>query len=206
MGGLRSACGVVVLGLIINATALAEDLNPPTWRGYANTSWASWEFSTNANDPAPYDDGFLPWGDPFMSVEPGAGQDWMDISEGRQGVWPLSGWIDVTMQNDPIERPFKEIWLQLTWWPQNETAFPTISITDPPGPIITNPLSEEMLPDGWMYSIYHLQIQPNPSQESLRIQGAIDVDEVVIDTWCVPEPVSLLLIALGGLILSIRRR
>ena len=50
-----------------------------------------------------------------------------------------------------------------------------------------------------------LNIEPNPAFEIVRIDGAVMVDEIVIDTICIPEPASLALLGLGGLALMRRR-
>ncbi len=47
---------------------------------------------------------------------------------------------------------------------------------------------------------------PGPSGDGwINLSGGIDVDELVIDTWCVPEPSALALLIIGGL-LAVRRR
>jgi hypothetical protein len=200
--------GFVCALLLMATSAGADDFAPPLWRGFPNTTWGQWEFGTDDQTP-PADDGFFAFGDPSMTVTPGTNMGWLDDYEGRQGVWQLSGWFDVTLQNDPVERPFKDIWLQLTWFPQNETAAPVIEILDPEvsEPFVTTPTDDEELSDGWHHTVFHFQIFPNPAEETLRVQGAINVDEVVIDTRCVPEPATLVLVVTGSIgVILLRRR
>jgi hypothetical protein len=188
-------------------TAAADDIAPPSWRGDDNTSWVQWEFSTDANPPM-YDAGVLPWGDPQITVTPGCDcLEWIETHEGRQGVWPLSGEIDVVLENDPVERPYKDVWVQVTWLEQVSGAVPRIEVLDPYYIYDDTPLFYEAdLGDGWHHSVFHLPISPNPAQETLKISGAIYVDELVIDTQCAPEPTALGLILFGGMAALARRR
>jgi hypothetical protein len=57
----------------------------------------------------------------------------------------------------------------------------------------------------WWHSTYNLRIYPNPDFEILRIDGTVMVDQIVIDTICIPEPAALILLAFGGLLLLRRR-
>ncbi len=196
---------------IISGSAIADDMFPAPFRGQFNTSWGMWEFDTPA-DPAIYNDGLFPFGDPYVDPQPGTGLDWYDVKDGRQGVWPLSGEMWVTLQNGPDTAPntFKDIWVQLTWRPQNVTSRPIMNIRghseDPTySEVILDPLNEIDLENGWKHTTFHLLIFPNPSWETLMIEGAIDLDEMVIDTQCVPEPASLAILGVGALFLLHRK-
>jgi hypothetical protein len=214
---------VVVLLTAFAATAVADDFGPPNWRGQPNTTWGRWEFDVEPGAPdAPpitggltwfqdYDAGVFPFGDPVLRVEPGATQSWFPVDtrggSQRVGIWPLSGFLEVELQNSPIARETKEIWIQLTWLPQTACSFPAVEIVDPAtGVTVTDFLFQEELDDGWFHTIYHLQLSPNPSQETVQIFGAVDVDELVIDTWCVPEPATMAMLTAGGVVALLRRR
>lgn len=62
--------------------------------------------------------------------------------------------------------------------------------------------------DGWMHTKYYFETGPNPSVEFIGIfwEGAVAVDQVVIDTICIPEPITMSLLGLGGLLLIRRRK
>ena len=185
-----------------SAGAFADDFNPPQWRGQDGTTFGQWEFSTA--DPNPLPDQFsYPYGMPSTTVTPGVGQNWMEEWETRQGVWPLSGEIIVEIPNRPEPLPYKEIWIQLTWAQQAPNVWPTVSEQRFSAPATL--ISEVPLDDVWYHSTYSIILEPNPDWESILITGAVNVDEMVIDTICAPEPASLALLTLGAFVM-IRRR
>ena len=97
--------------------ALPGDVQPPWWRGQWSTTTQYWEFWTPDPGPGllpdgpgplvegdpgqPYNPGYLPstmlWVQPFG--------DWIqfDPASGREGIWPLSGIIEIIVDNhEPI--------------------------------------------------------------------------------------------------------
>jgi hypothetical protein len=196
MTNLRLLAAGLIVCLMVGS-ALADDLNPPAWRGQPRTTFGEWEFSTNNPTPPPEPGYLYPWGLPSTTVAPGLFQNWMDNWGERQGVWPLSGEIHVTIPNNPEPLPYKDIWIQLTWAQQAPNVWPAVSETRFGVPATL--LAEVPLPNGWFHSTYEIQLQPNPDWEQVLITGAVNVDEMVIDTRCVPEPGTLVLFVLGGL-------
>jgi hypothetical protein len=191
---------VAVAGVV---AAVADDLYPPPWRGQPGSTWAEWEFSTPNPNPAP-DFGFNPYGTPTTQVYPGVGQQWWSELNGRFGVWPLSGEGWFTIPNRPEPLPYKDIYIQLTWEPQAPGNRPLIEVTAPqsvPGTLV----SEIPLNGLWKHSIYTIRLYPNPAWETILVTGGIDMDQLVIDTICIPEPATVGLLALGALV-AIRRR
>ena len=198
--------------LIVCSASFADDIHPPPWqRGSDGTTMAQWEFLTSDPNPIP-DILSNRYGPTIMSVYPGVGQAWWEIWGDRDGVWPLSGTIEIEIANRPEPLPYKDIWVQVTWAEQAPGTAPyvweTISGLDaqlideiPLGPTAELPPAG----DTWWHSTYLIHIEPNPDFEIVRIDGAVMIDEIVIDTICIPEPATLGLLLIGGLALLRRR-
>lgn len=198
---------LVLLLLSAVASAMADDLNPPPWRGQPGTTFGEWEFSTSNPNPLPEPGYVYPWGMPTTQVTPGLFQSYLPEWGGRLGVWPLSGEIVVTIPNQPIPNPVKRIWVQLTWAMQAPNTWPAVSETR--FGVGSSLVAEVPLGGGWFHSTYLITLHPNPDWERILITGAVNVDEMVIDTQCVPEPSSMLALSSGLLGLmgfAIRRR
>ncbi len=202
------AC-IAVLVFAAGNAVFADDLNPPPWRGQPGTTFQEWLFSTDNPTPSPDLVNNL-YGQPGAQVWPGTGQQWWDIWGGQQGVWPLSGAMEFYIPNTP-PNDYKDIWIQITWAKQAFVSTPILS-SIPGGTIelisqVDIGPTNEPLPAGanWWHSTYNIRIYPNPTFETIRIDGTIMVDQVVIDTICVPEPAVIGLLALGSLTLLRRR-
>jgi hypothetical protein len=211
---LAAVFGLVVF-LMAATFALADDLNPPPWRGLPGTTFQKWEFSVDDRTPDP-DSVNNPYGNPQMTVTPtrwpplpDPGFEWADTFQGRQGVYSLSGEIDTTIPNQGELNPEKHIRLQMTWFFQEEFNW-----VDKPEyrPYVVSPLGggqtyftlteEDLLENGWHHTTFDAVISPNPPFETITLSGAYYVDELVIDTLC-PEPSTIVLAVMGLIGLAI---
>jgi hypothetical protein len=111
------------------------------------------------DDPVgpPYEQpGYLPSTE-IVYIEPGPGMDWIDEdASGRQGIWPLSGWMDVIVDNHDPYNDWKIMWVQITWRPQDLGEVPILELFDPePHPDhLPEIVLEEDLGTGWFETTY----------------------------------------------------
>ena len=204
----KLALMTVALAMMVAAPALAEDIYPPDWRGDERSTYQRWEF--NDDNPIPLPDEVMnPFGMPQMVVTPYA--PWMPefgdpIS--RPGVWPLSGMIEVEVPNNQPDE-YKLIRVQVTWAEQQEGSGiePIITVAIPvQGEVQEADRLTTCVGYPWQHTVVDFFVIPNPEWETISIFGEVNVDEVVIDTICIPEPGTMLLLAVGGVSALLRRR
>jgi hypothetical protein len=211
------ATALVLVIFPMAAAVLADDLNPPLWRGMPGTTFQQWEFSVDDRTPDP-DLVVNPYGDPQMTVSPTkwpdneTGWEWAPMFAGRQGVYSLSGNIHVTIPNQDMQNPEKHIRFQMTWFFQEEFNWgekpeyrPYVTSPLGGGDIYFNLMEEDIVGNGWHHTTFDVVIYPNPPFETITLSGAYYVDEVVIDTIC-PEPSTIVLTLMGLIGLAIMRR
>lgn len=214
---------IVVIGLLLQRMVLADDLFAPDWRGQGNTVMGLWDNWDNA--PAGY---YLPdeWNTNPHDPQMGFGDSSvlgtiLSSYDTRTGVIELTDdyQLDFWLPNFPEMNPYKEIQVQLTYMaPAN--VFPVLDIdlsnsySDPTivpavvGPELIGSVTDV---DGWVTDAYLITVAPNPISEYIAINftdytSPAYVDQVVIDTVCVPEPATVLFFCLGGTALLKRRR
>jgi hypothetical protein len=188
-------------------TFAALDLNPPSWRDHPRATFQFWDFSID--DLSPFPDYYAgPFNPLRADVRPSSGV-WLAKESGRNGVFPLSGEIFVPIYNfaEPLDE--KIIQVQITWL--GKGGVPKVEArADSPNTIpgITvlewtagSLLKEESLADGWVHGTYEVILLPNPSQEIIHIFGPIYIDDLIIDTVCIPEPATWGLLGIGSFIL-----
>ncbi len=232
----------IMLSLAAAGTAVADDFNPPSWRGLPNTLTVGYNFTTEANlDNGHY---YPEWDfyqrnftpdpqqdiqDPVLDILPGPGAGWYETVPGYDetsdprdndpiGWYNLSGELWLDLPNTEDQTNHKEIWIQITYSPQDGAGenhnVPIIEVTSPTNPtkettstLVYETLYENFVEDEQVvYSVYHIDLPVNPPYEEIYIRGGIDVGQLVVDTWCTPEPASMGILAIGGLAVMVRRR
>jgi hypothetical protein len=191
----------MAITLATGSIAVAYEVIIPPWRGADGSTYQAWEFGTDNPVPLP-DIVDNPYGEPLLNVVTPFGWD--------NGAWALSGEMDIYLPNRPVIDGWKELWIQVTWKPAGLDA--GLSLPDQPNVAVT-PFDfatfyrdDQTLPDGWIVSLYKIEMWPNPLEEWVTIKGDILVDELIIDTICIPEPMTIVLLGLGALTLLKKRR
>ncbi|MFA5239876.1 MAG: PEP-CTERM sorting domain-containing protein [Phycisphaerae bacterium] len=208
---------LLVIAVCAATTQIAVAEVSPSWRGLPDTTSQVWQFDFPMTPGPNYP--YSPDGPAAGGLSPLPGTElhwligsspqdtWLNTDAGRSGVVPLSGSLDILVDNyDTNPDNIKFIRLQLTWRPQDQTSGePLFTFLDP---LPTHPpmlIDETPLNLNWRLSTYAWQLDCNPPQEQIILGGTINVDELIIDTWCIPEPATICLLGLGALSLLRRK-
>ena len=201
--------------LAASGAAMADDLTPPPWRFQPQTTVQHWDFSAGPGGGAP---DALPLNNIYGTPNfvPTTGTNWLTTFNGRNNVWALGGGgslnFDIPNDGDPNDTKF--LWLQITYFSLAPTPPPGVVIGSSSGLFtqIGGPFNTA-LPGGWVHQLTQWQITPCPLFERVTIfPGLVGaqsfIDQVVVDTQCVPTPTpgTASLAAVGGLLAFRRRR
>ncbi len=231
----RAALLVTVTLAGFAASAVADDLMPPLWRGQPLTTLAEWEFLTDSPVQVISPDGTLPTvvgdggaGGPLASWGGDITWDSFDGDGALIGTGPAEGQISLEIPNWVDTNPIKWVQIQMT-----VQRYFTTDPNDPTNTILVTPHVDTIgntlpptatsmlvqvfpeLPvnptDGTFLRTELWKILPNPEGETIYINVPVDtlVDEIVVDTIStVPEPTTcgLAVVALFGLTAALRHR
>jgi hypothetical protein len=205
--------GMLMLAGVASAT-LATDRMPPEWRGQANTTLQAWSFSTGDNPAvlAVETVNENPFGTPSAEVfVPDTGFPqftyWMPSNgNAHQGVWRIHGndYLLLHLPNTQITDPssYKEIWLQITYSAGSIDRKPQIQTL--PTYASMEVIRSTTIDNLYYHDVFRIILRPNPTEEWIAIQPrdcTVYIDEVVVDTICIPEPATMLLLGLGAVLL-----
>jgi hypothetical protein len=228
---LRPFMCAVLWALAVVSPALAGDIFPPPWPRDPNDpkkTFQCWTFPTpmigGLPDPGWYNQhqhqGRGPSGPRPIPGPTGTGPVWVPDFAGRAGVWciPDGAMLEFDIPNWYMPPPFqKELWIQIKYFeilPIVDVLYPSVmggtfpDLSRTAGlPIIDVPIGPT---GGWRQGVWHVVLPFCPDFEVLKLTAPpmteVYIDQVCIDTWCVPAPGAAALLALGLIGASRRRR
>jgi len=202
---------VMIIASTCPAGLLTEyDTNPAPFRGQENTTLQVWTFGTPDNSGAP-DISVNPNGEANISNLPAL--EWLAEDLGHQGVriidYKGTNGMIIHVDNFNIPNPIKKIWVQIVYddgGPPSIKVLPNGDTTEQRMNLVGMP---EEVDDWYMKATYELTLDKNPPHEIFRIiprDCQVWIDEIIIETQCIPEPMSIAMLGLGGLFLLRKRR
>ncbi len=211
MNKCQMICIGFVLVLLFVTTAQAQEI--PGWRGQSQTSYQMWGFET-ADNPVTANPINNPFGTAQAVITQGTfASGWIDDPGlgTRTGMWDIGttgGVIDLTIDNCSDSYAVREIWVQVVYF-QSLSQPPLIELEG--GQLVDQQISlvESIDLGSWMLSFTKWSIASDGAEDLIHIAsdtsfGSV-IDEIHVDTRCIPEPGILLLFSAGiGLIRKMR--
>lgn len=216
---MKYAATVLILCVLFATSSFAEDLNPPEWRGLPGTTYQHWTFDSQQGPNWYPEYANNPYGDPYLHTDLG-NEVWHSFFEGYNGVLETTqgSIVQLEIPNAPQPNDYKLIRVQITFLESYVfgSDHMMVELWDPPGGYEFERWQLLWLGDtpngSWHYAAWDVTIPFNPDHETIALipWGFVGpnmiIDQIVVDTYCVPAPGALSLLALGGLLVTRRRR
>jgi hypothetical protein len=206
--------GMTFVVLVVLSMAVVADAGVytgPSWRKGTGTTFEQWSFSSSTS-LSPDAGSFTPYGTPELWI--GDRAAYFSTVDTYTGVWaPKNDEMDFQIPNNPNNAAGteKHIWAEITWKVaglDSRTSNDSLMVGVDPGGVYTAmdfTRSDTDLGNGWFSTIVKVDIWPNPISEWITVKGDIYIDEITIDTQCIPEPATFGLL-IGGALMAIRRK
>jgi hypothetical protein len=207
---------LAIAALVVLSMAVVADAGVytgPSWRGGPGTTFEKWSFADGSATPSADAGVVNPYGTPSLWI--GDRATWSQTIDTYTGVWaPKTDEMDFQIPNRSATwaGTEKHIWAEITWkvagLDTRTTHDDSLMVgVDPEGDYTAMNFTrlDTSLGNGWFSTIVKVDIWPNPLSEWITVKGDIYIDEVTIDTQCVPEPATLGLL-IGGAFMAIRRK
>ena len=222
---------LLVLAVVLVTAGLTwgDYYNPPDWSENAYFTHQRWEFCTSDSSDVPAESCYINTngiplanitGDAIWICDPSA-----YVPTDRRGMWVVGGFENATSATLELDIPNiealeeKEVWLQITYFLAGApgAGYDTDLIatgSDPSYDIVGFNETAYAVPGedaGWFYYEKMWSIQDQPASETITAtinlppNAVFAMDGAVVDTRCIPEPCSLVLLSLGGLLLRRRK-
>ncbi len=212
---MRQAAALIPIFTLI-APALADDLTPPPFRFNPGTTVQHWDFSAGPAGGAP---DALPYNNPYGAgalFTPLAPATFLPTFMGRNDVWDLNsaaggGGLNFFVPNTGVTIHQKNLWLQITYWAPVPGGPLGVQVTSGSGLFTQLSSTITPLPGGWYHELSVWNVPSCPQKEVVHLfpMGTLAyVDQVVIDTECIPVPApsAAATLALGAGVIMRRRR
>ena len=190
------------------------DRTPAPWRtdpiGQSSTTFQSWDFKAFSQAP---ENSFNTFGNAYLtasSLSSSSGNTYHSTYDYiLSGVWQLGDGLSFVVPNDPDASLQKEIRVQMLY---AGSAAPRVYVAPTGGaleaiPQLGIPVGGTM--PGWFQATYQITLSPGPISEIIHILPSYDsslyLDGVIIETQCIPEPFSALLLGVGACLVRCRK-
>ena len=212
---MKQLCICLSVSLVFSALFVyATDVEPPSWRGNGadGQTFQQWEFT----EPAPMSNPEIVsnvYGRPFGEVFGGEWTNGLPNPTDPAGP-PVSGWwlptaehvINFQVPNRPNPLEMKLLRLQIT----SSKSPQSKSVTGDQFQEGSNTynMAWQHANTPWYTYVSDWIIMPNPAYETISIQFPPDtlLEEVVVDSWCMPEPCIGALLPFLLLLIPYRKR